>query len=139
MKEKRSLSLSQKRFWLEWKWAKSSAAYNTPLMFELEGVLDVSTLEKALNYFVNEYDEGCRTTFEEYGEEVYRVIHDQVPMVLEKIDGPIDTLPLLRHVFDKSKSPLFKFALVKINDSKYILILIFHHIISDALSAKYFI
>ncbi|MBA2711519.1 MAG: amino acid adenylation domain-containing protein [Tatlockia sp.] len=139
MKEKRSLSLSQKRFWFEWKWARSRAAYNTPLMFELEGELNVSALEEALNCFVNDYDEGCRTTFEEYGEEVYRIIHDHVPMVLEKIQGPIDYLPTLRHEFDLSQLPLFKFELVRLTADKYLLILNFHHIISDALSAKYFI
>lgn len=139
MKETRSLSLSQKRFWLEWKWARSRAAYNTPLMFELEGNLDIPRLEKALNNFVNHYDEGCRTTFEEGGGEIFRVIHDHVPMVLEQIDGPIELLPLLRHEFDLSTLPLFKFVLIKLNDHKHQLVLNFHHIISDALSAKYFI
>lgn len=139
MKEKRSLSLSQKRFWLEWKWARSRAAYNTPLLFELEGELDVSKLEKALNAFVNHYDEGCRTTFEESKGGVFRVIHDEAPMVLEQLKGPVELLPLLRYDFDLTTLPLFKFVLIQLDDHKYQLLLNFHHIISDALSAKYFI
>ncbi len=139
----------QKRFWLEWKINPQNQAYNTPLTFVIEGSLDKIALHNALSVFVNEYEPGCRSFFQEKNSGLFQCVYDQVKVDLEFLVVSASEEPSVSieefvdkhksHIFDLEKFPLFKFKLLQINDEKYLLILNFHHIISDAQSARSFI
>ncbi len=150
------LSRYQKRFWLEWKLAPASTAYNTPLIFDIQGHLNTAALFYALEHFINYGDEGCRTRFIESlannkQSVAKQVIQDTVPLEIETIehfDTKIDSIEkikeqyiskIVNHIFDLSKGPLYKFGLIKLSADHSILVLNFHHIISDAITATYFI
>ncbi len=137
-------SIFQKRFWLEWLLDKSSARYNTPLIFEVEGNISDSALKQSLTYFVNNHDYGCRSIFQEREGELYQVVLSNVDVEIEHLVATEETihtilLASVNYEFDLTRGPLFKFTKIENSDDRVILVLNFHHIITDARSAKYFV
>ncbi|MCA3861365.1 MAG: non-ribosomal peptide synthetase, partial [Burkholderia sp.] len=143
-----SLSAYQYRFWLEWQLNPHSSAYTTALVYRLSGPLDRDALRRALDAFVHEHDEGCRSTFRMDDARVVRDVHDRVTVALDYRDAR--AAPVLdaaeadawiaaraAHVFALDHSPLFRFALLREDADAHRLVLSFPHIISDAFSAVY--
>ncbi|KAB8028094.1 non-ribosomal peptide synthetase [Fluviispira multicolorata] len=144
------LSYYQKRFWLEWQLNPNSIAYNTPIIFDLKGSINIDAIIFSLESYVNYYAEGCRTFIREENGKIYQVILDKVDLDLDieyiddnnvhsrdKINKYIENIT--SHVFNLKKNPLYKFALLHVNKNHCILILNIHHIISDAITASTFI
>jgi amino acid adenylation domain-containing protein len=143
------ISQYQKRFWIEWKLYPNRISYNTPLIFEMRGKLNSDALLYALETFINHYDEGCRSYFIEEQQVVKQVILDNMKVEIEVRDRRdnenseeiktqfIDTI--CSHLFDLTKPPLYKFGLVNLAHEHAILVLNFHHIISDGVTASHFI
>ncbi|MCA3864415.1 MAG: non-ribosomal peptide synthetase, partial [Burkholderia sp.] len=138
-----SLSAYQYRFWLEWQLNPHSSAYTTALVYRLSGPLDRDALRRALDAFVHEHDEGCRSTFRMDDARVVRDVHDRVTVALDYRDAR--AAPVLdaaeadawiaaraAHVFALDHSPLFRFALLREDADAHRLVLSFPHIISDA-------
>ncbi|MCM2495853.1 non-ribosomal peptide synthetase [Burkholderia glumae] len=146
------LSAYQYRFWLEWRLAPHSAAYTTALVYRLIGPLRRDALQQALEAFVHEHDEGCRSVFRDDGGDPVRIVHPRIEVDLEyrdaRGDGPAQ--PALdaaardawiaeraATVFALDRAPLFRFSLLREDDATHRLVLAFPHIISDAFSARY--
>lgn len=140
----------QKRFFVEWKLNPKSISYNTVLAFEIFGELNRQALHGALNQFIHDYDEGCRSYFLECDDLIQQVIIDQVQVDIEytHLHELSDDVERIRsqfinntasHIFDLEKFPLFKFGVLNINPNHSILVLNFHHIISDGVTAGYFL
>ncbi|UEP53154.1 amino acid adenylation domain-containing protein [Burkholderia ambifaria] len=143
-----SLSAYQYRFWLEWQLNPHSSAYTTALVYRLSGPLDRDALRRALDAFVHEHDEGCRSTFRMDDARVVRDVHDRVTVALDYRDAraapaldadEADAWIAARasHVFALDDAPLFRFALLREDADAHRLVLSFPHIISDAFSAVY--
>ncbi|WP_323840242.1 non-ribosomal peptide synthetase [Photorhabdus africana] len=141
---KQAVNRFQKRFYLEWVLDRSSQIYNTPLIYEVDGSLDEKALLAALTYFVNRYDIGCRSRFCEENGVIYQLVSDHIEVVLhinrdeQDIDLDAAIEYELDHNFDLSSGPLFRFSLLK-RGERSVVLLNFHHIITDATSAIYFI
>ncbi|CDG82041.1 non-ribosomal peptide synthetase [Janthinobacterium agaricidamnosum] len=146
-------STYQYRFWLEWSLNPASSAYTTPLVFRLSGNLQQEALRQALDAFVHDYDEGCRSIFKADGEQLLRHVAEKVDVAIEFVDASAEArrgqlaeqatqqwiANKTSEVFALDHAPLFRFSLRRIADQQHILVLAFPHIISDAFSAAYII
>ncbi len=143
------LTEPQKRLWFEWKLNPESIAYNTTIAYKLQGDINYSTLNAAVN-ILNEQHASLRTFFKEI---------DEIPKqcILETLHCSIEYVELLSakndkiSAYDKSiqmlyaylnkpfaldTHPLHRYMLIKLNHNEYIFGLTWHHIIIDAPSVR---
>jgi tyrocidine synthetase-3 len=135
------VSSSQQRLWVLSQFEGSSKAYYILGKFYMEGVQDVSALEKALKYVIARH-EILRTTFRENEEgELRQVVHpvEALPFSLgykefaeEEVNVYLDMNDSLS--FDLAEGPLLRVGLIRVAPEKYILHFNMHHIISDGWS-----
>ncbi|KTT03118.1 hypothetical protein SB14R_18105 [Pseudomonas oryzihabitans] len=134
----------QRRFFLEWQLTPDGTLYNTPLVYRVNGTLDLATLHVALRHFVNQYYRDCLSRFELRGETLWQLPGQPLTEVLavhelasdEDLNAAIDKV--LAHPFNLQAGPLFRFDLLRQGDQQR-LVLNFHHIIADATSALQFV
>ena len=158
------LSFAQQRLWFVQQLDPQNTAYNVASVLELEGELNVPALEKSLNALVERH-ETFRTHFElqtnEQGEQQPVQIIDVPKAVRLNIEdlsedshvgsdlgaGSDDSAQtdaekriqsLTQEPFDLSQ-PLLRTALLKVGESRYLLVLTTHHIISDRWSVMVFL
>lgn len=147
--EEFELSNYQKGLWLEWKLAPLSSKYNTPLIFEIKGNLEIEALKKALFSYVNEYHTVNRHYFTEENHQIKQRILQEIECPLEIIILPENKDPKTAidqfietktdFAFTLSSPPLFKFSLLKVTNTHYVLVLNFHHIVSDAFTGAFLV
>ena len=135
-------SFAQQRLWFIDQLDPGSPAYNVPAAFRIDGPLDHTLLERALNEIVARH-EALRTTFRpvdgEPSQLVEPVLHLRVPAVdLRTLpeDGRERELSLLiareaRLPFDLTAGPLIRATLVQAAEADHALLLTLHHIITD--------
>jgi thioesterase domain-containing protein len=138
-------SIAQQGFWLLDQLDPGNPAYNIAVRFRLEGPLDVTTLERALNEIVRRH-EVLRTTFDAVDGEPMQVIHPsmRVPVSvfdLRRLEGQERdaeeerlTLEEARRRFDLSAGPLLRAQVLQLGDRDYVFLVTVHHIISDGYS-----
>ncbi len=130
------LTDAQQRIWFLDKLDKGTK-YNMPLVLELEGSMDADQMENAINQLIMRH-ESLRTTFINRNGYPNQIIHDQIAFELEVEErNGEDIQKIIREEtkleFDLAKGPLVKGKLIK-KSSGDVLILVFHHIISDGWS-----
>lgn len=139
------LSYGQEGLWYDQQISPDSNSYNIPLILEFEQGVCSATMCKAVNMMVNRH-EILRTCF---------AVRDQGPVqiVLPKLDVQLPLSDLsaeqgaaqdasfhslidqqVKPVFDLTLAPLFRQHLVKLAESSFRLIAVFHHIICDGSS-----
>ncbi len=139
------LSLMQERLWLLEQLQPGTSLYNMSWASWLEGPLHLSSLEYALSGLLQRH-EALRTTFVlEAGEPVQR-IHPQLELPLPLVDlrelpeAEAEAQALLvaseeaRRPFDLARGPLIRALLLRTGETKHLLVLSLHHIISDGWS-----
>jgi hypothetical protein len=138
-------SFAQQRLWFVDQLEPGRASYNIPAAVRLEGQLDISVLERALNEVVRRH-EVLRTTFVSDRGVPRQVIAEQLELPLIAIDlGGISDdereLQAIRHVrdwaerpFDLARGPLIRAALLRLSPQEHIVVLTMHHAISDGWS-----
>jgi amino acid adenylation domain-containing protein/non-ribosomal peptide synthase protein (TIGR01720 family) len=139
------MSFAQHRFWLLEQLTPGNGMYNVPMAVRLEGQLDRHALARVLAEVVRRH-EVLRTTFQLIDNEPSQIIHPPAPVPL-----PIVDLAMLdeerrertaerivwdeaRRPFDLSRGPLLRVWLIRLRQDAHILILVNHHIVSDAWS-----
>ena len=130
------VSSAQKRFYIINK-LDGGTSYNMPGVLVIEGDLNLEQLEHACRGLLSRH-EALRTSFEMINEEFIQRVHNQVEFAIQyqKADeSQIDSIVKdFIQPFDLSKAPLFRVGLVKMTESKHVLIYDMHHIISDGMS-----
>ncbi len=138
------LSYQQEQLWFLDKFHPGTAFYNVPMTWRLKGELDVATMERSLQEMVRRH-EILRTCFvtDEHGKPMQKVIGEKLGVRLSVMD--------LRHLepdareeqakkviaeessaaFDLSQAPLFRVALVHMDEGDHIWGLTLHHSICD--------
>lgn len=147
--EKGALSFAQESLWFLDQYEPNSSLYNVPHVLRLKGLLDVSALQKGIEYVVNRH-ESLRSRFvSREGKPVQEVVPN-VTVPLPVIDlsslSSGDREKEARHrideesarPFDLSIAPLFRAGLIRLGPEEHILMLTMHHIISDLASFQVF-
>ncbi len=135
------LSFGQRRLWFLDQLG-TGAAYNMKLSLELDGELDIAVLRASLERIVRRH-EILRTTFTAVGGQPRQVVARQLRIPLAAVDlghlvssvGSREVrrlaLGLEARPFDLARGPLLRAALVRLEDRRHVLLLVFHHIVCD--------
>jgi tyrocidine synthetase-3 len=139
------LSYAQRRLWVLCQFEAGSAAYNMPGMFPFAGRFDGGAFEQAVQTLIRRH-EILRTVFVTTNGQQKQEIIPNFTFRLEQND--------LRHLdetarekqaesiyitdagraFDLENGPLFRFRCLRLEEEKFLVIFIIHHIISDGWS-----
>jgi len=136
------LSFPQQRLWFLDRLEPGNIMYNIPMVLRLKGELDVPALESAFNDLIARH-EALRSNFiTNELEEPELVIHEQRIQkleVTEATDSSDEGIRALleefnRDAFDLADGPLIRLHLIRVSEDDHVLMLLMHHIISDAWS-----
>lgn len=132
------LSSAQKRLYYLQNINKDHVGYNTPKGLEIEGEIDYSDLETTFKRLIRRH-ESLRTTFEMRGKNPLQRIHTNVEFHIEYYhldDGLLLSTIISRFVrpFDLKSAPLMRVGLIKVEETRHILMVDIHHIVTDAIS-----
>ncbi|MGE7202903.1 lichenysin non-ribosomal peptide synthetase LicA [Bacillus haynesii] len=131
------LSLAQQRIYIVSQLEDAGVGYNMPAAAMLEGTLDLQRLEAAFQKLIDRH-EALRTSFTVVDGEPRQIIHQTVQFRIEKVeaeDKPIEQMAksFVRR-FDLAKAPLMRAGLVRLADSRHLLLFDMHHLVSDGVS-----
>jgi surfactin family lipopeptide synthetase A len=137
------LSFAQQRLWfieqlLE---EKTKSLYNMQTCIRIRGSLNIEALEQTLSYLVNRH-ETLRTKIIMKGEHAFQCILPSFKFELVKKNTTEENVyedikEIISTPFNLEET-LFKGQLLKINNLDYVLVLTFHHMISDGWSIGVF-
>src|ERR1044071_5135765 len=139
------LSYAQQRLWFIDQLQPGSASYNIPGAVLIEGRLDAVELKKCLAEIVRRH-ESLRTRFLSLHGEPQQVIDAEVKIDLPVVD--LSSLPAsereaearklakaaVGQPFNLEAGALLRVALFRMEEQRHVLLLVMHHIISDAWS-----
>ncbi|MGE5343107.1 MAG: amino acid adenylation domain-containing protein [Candidatus Omnitrophota bacterium] len=151
------LSSVQKRIYLLHQMAGETTGYNMPLIFELEGELDLQRVEDVFQTMVKRH-ESLRTSFHMIDDEPVQVVHDDPEFKVEFYDLPDLATEVTEHTegerkklrseegkkvrevegfiryFDLTKVPLIRATVIRKEEKIHLLAVDMHHIASDGSS-----
>jgi amino acid adenylation domain-containing protein len=139
------LSYSQQRLWFLNEWERGNIAYNLSAPILINGPLNISALERALNQIIARH-ESLRTTFAVRDEQPRQIIAPYLSLripVTDLSDLPEDEREAeatrlmserARQPFDLQIGPLLHASLIKLRPESHALFLMMHHIVSDGWS-----
>ncbi|WP_437913628.1 amino acid adenylation domain-containing protein [Sorangium sp. So ce302] len=137
------LSFAQQRLWFLAQLEPDSAGYNMTAAVRVEGELDIALLRDSLAALVRRH-ESLRTTFGVASGEPVQVIAAEGAPELEVVDlsatpaeergAAVQRLAAERaeRPFDLGRGPLLRVTAIQLRDDELVLVLIVHHIVSDA-------
>ena len=139
------LSYAQQRLWFIDQLQPGGASYNVPGAVLIEGHLDAAELKKCLAEIVRRH-ESLRTRFISAHGEPQQVIDAEVKLDLPLVD--LSTLPAsereakardlakaaVGEPFNLEAGALLRIVLFRLEEQRHVLLLVMHHIISDAWS-----
>ncbi|MEE1949423.1 amino acid adenylation domain-containing protein [Pseudomonas alcaligenes] len=139
-----SASHAQQRLWLVAQLEPDSSAYHMVGAFDLEGELDRGALLAALELIVERH-EALRTRFYEHAGQLCQRIDPPGPLALEERDlrGEPQSVQALAdahaaRAFDLTAGPLLRVQLLRLDEQRWRLQIVCHHIVSDGWSIGVF-
>ena len=137
------LSFAQQRLWFLDQMAGARTAYNIPLAFRLEGVLQPQALHQSLAAIMQRH-ESLRTTFALQAEQPVQIIQPvgALPWTQRTLVDVADVETALHAVmlaeaeqpFDLAQGPLWRITLIELDATTHILLITIHHIVADGWS-----
>ncbi|MDT0125669.1 non-ribosomal peptide synthase/polyketide synthase [Paenibacillus sp. RRE4] len=131
------VSSAQKRLYVLNQLDSLELNYNLPSALRLEGALDETKVERALDTLIARHD-MLRTGFEIVDGEPVQRIHPHAGFKIEKLQASEDQIASILEgfiqPFDLSAPPLLRALLIQLGEEKFLLALDIHHIGSDGLS-----
>ncbi|MGI5506253.1 MupA/Atu3671 family FMN-dependent luciferase-like monooxygenase [Lentzea sp. CA-135723] len=131
------MTLAQQRLRQRHEARADSSVYNIPFRLDVDGPLDVEALRRAFEELTRRHA-ALRTRFPGAQQEVL----PHLPVTVEVEDLPDDearcqdwVLDQARTEFDLATAPLFRVRAGRINDDRWVLAVVFHHLIFDGWSA----
>ncbi|MFI7503314.1 condensation domain-containing protein [Streptomyces sp. NPDC049687] len=137
--EELPLSPAQFGIWLFEQLQPGSTAYHNPAAVRLRGRLDADAVREALWYEAGRHEAlRCRVVENDEGLPVHAPVDgDAVDFTVTEVPGA-DEAALLRAVtasarrpFDLERGPLWRAALIRAAPDDHVLVVTFHHLISD--------
>ena len=134
------LSFAQQRLWFLQQLEPTQTAYNISAAVRLHGPLDQAHLTAALAVIVQRH-EVLRTTFPQEDGTARAVLHADAIIPIEVIPTTEEQLPqhclaASARPFDLSVAPLLRLTLLPLGPTEHGVILVMHHIVSDAWSME---
>ncbi len=135
-------SFAQQRLWFLDQLIPGASLYNVPMLFSLQGKLNLPALEQSFNEIVRRH-EVLRTTFDTVEGQLVQVIAPKLklslPLVnLQQFPASARETEALRIVwqeiqqpFNLSEGPLLRLLLLQLDEMQYILLIGLHHIVFD--------
>ena len=133
------LSPYSRIFYNEWKLDQNRSDYNIVFDQSLEGEINIQTLNKAIKRFVNDYI-IFNSHIEDKNGKIYWVKNYQIYGV-EYFKNKLSNNDILKYIlkpFNLESGPLYRFGLIKVDNSKYRFVIVLHHIIISGRSFNYF-
>lgn len=138
-----ALSHGQRRIWVLSQREGGSMAYNLGYNLMLEGELNLSAFEEAFQRIIRQH-ESLRTTFVMIAGELRQKVHRDIAFRVNLIDlrGHPNSEEKARALvredtlkpFDLEKGPLIRVSLLRLTETRYVLLFMLHHIIADGWS-----
>lgn len=154
------LSYAQERMWFLEQWQPNTARYHIHVMLGVSGQIDIECLQQCLSTLAKRHD-VLRTTFPdihgkpmqqvsnqpnmafEYEDAQEKFAHTNIPFEQEWqlwIEGCKEKIAATcLQPFNMDQGPLWRVKLLQCQARRYILLFVFHHIISDATSLPIFL
>ena len=130
-------SLSQRGLYYLQILTPDMVSYNMPVAYQIKGKVIVEKVEKACQQLIMRH-ESLRTSFEVVDAKIVQKVHEQphfkVSYEKSSNEDYVSHIKNFLQPFDLSQAPLFRVKLIEHTDEKHLLVLDFHHIISDAFS-----
>ncbi len=135
-------SSSQRGLWFQYQLEGKTSTYNLICPYHIKGKLDISALEKSIQYLIARH-ESLRMSFSAKDGELYLVISDSVEWKLDSrhVSGLTAERELSEEAnrpFLLDKAPLFRAHLWTDDKLNHVLLLNFHHIVFDGWSQGIF-
>ncbi|WP_258191652.1 non-ribosomal peptide synthase/polyketide synthase, partial [Pseudomonas fluorescens] len=138
-----ALSYAQERQWFLWQLEPQSAAYHIPAALRLRGALDDEALQRSFDGLLERH-ESLRTVFALDGERTIQRIAAPSALLIDRESLHSDEQGALKALveaeiarpFDLCKGPLLRVKLLRLAADDHVLVLVQHHIISDAWSME---
>jgi amino acid adenylation domain-containing protein len=135
------LSFAQQRLWLLERLLPPIGVYHIPWAFYLRGPLDRAALPKAFNALLARH-EGLRTSFAAEAGVPVQKIHASLPLPWNELDATLLPENEWRSwlqsqavtPFELTEGPLLRIALLRLGDRDHLLLVTFHHIVTDGWS-----
>ncbi|HSU51164.1 MAG TPA: condensation domain-containing protein, partial [Segetibacter sp.] len=135
-------SFAQQRIWFI-HMLEGSITYHIPAVLRLSGSLNAEALERSLGLIVDRH-EVLRTVFGEQEGNLYQSVKEKNGWHLNVVDGSIqkENIAGLRNYihnsinrpFDLSKDYMLRAELIRLAEDEHVLVVVMHHIASDAWS-----
>ncbi|HEX2195451.1 MAG TPA: condensation domain-containing protein, partial [Actinomycetota bacterium] len=147
--EERLPSFGQQRLWFLDEMVPQGSVYNVPGAIVLTGPLDRDALRHALDTIAARHD-SLRTTFRAEGAEPRLVVAPPAPVDLplvdlrdaaedERYERAIDLAnEIALRPFDLAAGPLWRTALIRLDEHRHVFVTCMHHIVSDGWSLGIF-
>ena len=122
---------------------EGSLAYNISISLELKGLLNLSAMRRAIQQLVSRH-EALRTTISHQGD--FQIILPgldlEIPLVDFSENDEAERLACAknwlqtenRQLFDLEHGPLFRAAILKLDEQQHVIVLSAHHIVTDGWS-----
>lgn len=134
------LSFAQQRLWILDRIEPGRVDYNSGFALDLDGPLDVPALERSLTALRHRH-ESLRTTFHEIDGEGRQVVAGPCELPLHVVDASggeeaAAELVALHYAepFDLERGPLVRAHLFRVHDTRHVLLVVLHHIVTDGWS-----
>ncbi|ESZ19950.1 hypothetical protein X734_31850 [Mesorhizobium sp. L2C084A000] len=132
--------------WIHHQKRPTGSEYNLPVELRIKAPFDIDALRRALQSLIDRH-EMLRTTFHQKGEQVLQRIHETASLSfhvvrlhgLEEADFHHSIAAEARSPFDLEHGPVFRAHLFISSATEEVLLLNFHHIISDGYSIRTFL
>ncbi|GAB1537494.1 hypothetical protein NUACC21_01380 [Scytonema sp. NUACC21] len=142
---KMPVSFAQQRLWFLQQFEPESGFYNIPVAVRFQGQPNIIALEHSLNHIISRH-EALRTNFIQVDGQPMQVIASSTPLSLTVVDlqqldtteGEITCQQLIAveavRPFDLATDLLVRASLFQLQPTEHVLLLVMHHIVSDAWS-----
>ena len=141
------LSYGQKRLWFLQQLYPNNAFYNYSEAYTFEGNLKHNLIIESLKQIHQQHD-ILRTTYHIENNEIYQKVNHTAELYIQQYDftnlsddeSNSETQKIIeshaKHYFNLTKGPLIKTVLIKISETRHILQITMHHIITDEWSLR---
>ncbi len=142
------LSYAQQRHWFLWQLDPQSTAYHLSATLRLRGELNVAALQTSFRTLVQRHESlrtVCRANVQGEAEQVIEAVDDFALQTIDLSALPPDSRSqraaqeaqrIVATPFDLTQGPLLRVAVIRVDTQEHHLIVVMHHIISDAWSNR---